>query len=88
SVYTTCRYKFSSKSAGSSASSRSQPVNWSVQKDKDKVVNTVDIEEISGDKVCMCRCWRSKQFPYCDGTHNQHNKDTGDNVGPLIVKKG
>jgi CDGSH-type Zn-finger protein len=34
----------------------------------------------------MCRCWKSAKFPRCDGAHNQHNKDTGDNVGPLIVK--
>ena len=26
------------------------------------------------------------QFPYCDGSHNQHNTDTGDNIGPLILK--
>ena len=27
------------------------------------------------------------QFPQCDGTHNKHNQETGDNVGPLIVKR-
>jgi len=27
------------------------------------------------------------QFPYCDGTHNKHNQETGDNVGPLVIKK-
>ena len=27
------------------------------------------------------------QFPYCDGSHSKHNEETGDNVGPLIVKK-
>ena len=27
------------------------------------------------------------QFPYCDGSHNAHNKDTGDNVGPLKINK-
>ncbi|KIH60798.1 hypothetical protein ANCDUO_08940 [Ancylostoma duodenale] len=26
------------------------------------------------------------QFPYCDGAHVKHNKETGDNVGPLVVK--
>jgi len=25
------------------------------------------------------------QFPYCDGSHTKHNKETGDNVGPLII---
>lgn len=27
------------------------------------------------------------QFPYCDGAHTKHNEETGDNVGPLIIKK-
>lgn len=27
------------------------------------------------------------QFPYCDGSHNQHNKETGDNVGPVVIKR-
>lgn len=27
------------------------------------------------------------QWPYCDGSHGVHNKETGDNVGPVIVKK-
>ncbi len=26
-----------------------------------------------------------KQWPYCDGAHVKHNKDTGDNVGPLVI---
>ena len=26
------------------------------------------------------------QFLYCDGTHNTRNKETGDNIGPLVVK--
>ena len=38
-----------------------------------------------GDKHVYCRCWHSKTFPLCDGTHMKHNKATGDNVGPLIV---
>jgi len=51
-----------------------------------KVVDTVDIEDIT-EKAVYCRCWKSKKFPYCDGSHAKHNKETGDNVGPLIVKK-
>ncbi|KAL0400862.1 UNVERIFIED_CONTAM: CDGSH iron-sulfur domain-containing protein NEET [Sesamum latifolium] len=34
-----------------------------------------------------CRCWRSATFPLCDGSHVKHNKATGDNVGPLLLKK-
>ena len=35
----------------------------------------------------FCRCWKSKKFPYCDGSHAKHNEETGDNTGPLIVKR-
>merc|ERR1719415_312973 len=51
-----------------------------------RVVDTIDIEDM-GDKGVFCRCWKSKKFPYCDGSHSKHNTETGDNVGPLIVKK-
>lgn len=27
------------------------------------------------------------QWPYCDGSHGKHNKETGDNVGPVVIKK-
>ncbi|CAF0909499.1 unnamed protein product [Didymodactylos carnosus] len=67
-------------------------VNQSLSKDKDKVVHVYDIKDIQPEcdkaqnkSVSYCRCWKSKKFPLCDGTHNQHNKDTGDNVGPLVV---
>jgi len=30
--------------------------------------------------VSLCVC---VQFPICDGSHNQHNTDNRDNVGPL-----
>eukprot|EP00937_MAST-01D_sp_MAST-1D-sp2_P005079 g5079.t1 len=56
-----------------------------------KVVNkhsVREIEDASDGKLVFCRCWRSKTFPFCDGSHVQHNKDTGDNVGPLIVSGG
>ncbi|KAG9275297.1 CDGSH iron-sulfur domain-containing protein 1 [Astyanax mexicanus] len=60
-------------------------VNLDVQKDNPKVVHAFDIEDL-GDKAVYCRCWRSKKFPYCDGAHAKHNQETGDNVGPLIIK--
>ena len=36
-------------------------------------------------KVALCRCWRSKKFPYCDGSHRQLNEETGDQVGPIVI---
>lgn len=35
----------------------------------------------SGEKVALCRCFGSKQFPFCDGTHKQHP-----GKGPAIVE--
>ncbi|EEZ97533.1 CDGSH iron-sulfur domain-containing protein 2 homolog [Tribolium castaneum] len=61
-------------------------INKSVLKSNPKVVDTVDIEDIS-EKAAFCRCWKSKNWPYCDGAHGTHNKETGDNVGPVVVKR-
>ncbi|GJQ84599.1 hypothetical protein Trydic_g10210 [Trypoxylus dichotomus] len=68
---------------------RPQPnniINPNILKTNPKVVDTVDIEDIS-EKAVFCRCWRSKNWPYCDGSHGPHNKETGDNVGPVVVKR-
>uniref|UniRef100_A0A8C1FLZ8 CDGSH iron-sulfur domain-containing protein 2 n=1 Tax=Cyprinus carpio carpio TaxID=630221 RepID=A0A8C1FLZ8_CYPCA len=70
----------------SSQSSPKSRVNMSIDKDSPKVVHSFDMEDI-GNKAVYCRCWRSKKFPYCDGAHTKHNEETGDNVGPLIIKK-
>ncbi|XP_005865163.1 PREDICTED: CDGSH iron-sulfur domain-containing protein 1 isoform X1 [Myotis davidii] len=61
-------------------------VNLHIQKDDPKVVHAFDMEDL-GDKAVYCRCWRSKKFPFCDGAHTKHNEETGDNVGPLIIKR-
>jgi len=61
-------------------------INPGVKKDSPKVVDSFDIEDL-GNQTVYCRCWRSAKFPYCDGSHNKHNETTGDNVGPLIVKR-
>ncbi|XP_015779473.1 PREDICTED: CDGSH iron-sulfur domain-containing protein 2 homolog A-like [Acropora digitifera] len=61
-------------------------VNKTILKDKEKVADIIEIEDL-GDKTVYCRCWKSKKFPLCDGSHNQHNKETGDNVGPLVLKR-
>ncbi|XP_046716267.1 CDGSH iron-sulfur domain-containing protein 1 [Silurus meridionalis] len=61
-------------------------VNLEINKDSAKVVHSFNIEDI-GKMSAYCRCWRSKKFPYCDGAHTKHNMETGDNVGPLIIKR-
>jgi CDGSH-type Zn-finger protein len=35
-----------------------------------------------GERVALCRCMRSKNFPFCDGTH----KTVEGNTGPVIVE--
>ncbi|EDW39063.1 GL13882 [Drosophila persimilis] len=60
--------------------------NSSIRKNEAKVVTMVDVEDIAG-QAAFCRCWKTKNWPYCDGSHGEHNKQTGDNVGPVVVKK-
>uniref|UniRef100_A0A1A9VVV1 CDGSH iron-sulfur domain-containing protein 2 homologue n=1 Tax=Glossina austeni TaxID=7395 RepID=A0A1A9VVV1_GLOAU len=60
--------------------------NQSVRKSEAKVVDTIDVEDIA-EKAAFCRCWKSKNWPYCDGSHGEHNKKTGDNVGPVVIKR-
>ncbi|XP_050224068.1 CDGSH iron-sulfur domain-containing protein NEET [Mercurialis annua] len=62
-------------------------INPSIRKEEAKVVDSVLVDELSKPLTPYCRCWRSGIFPLCDGTHVKHNKATGDNVGPLLLKK-
>ncbi|XP_028756426.1 CDGSH iron-sulfur domain-containing protein NEET [Neltuma alba] len=62
-------------------------INPDVRKTEEKVVDSVVITELSKPLTAYCRCWRSGTFPLCDGSHVKHNKATGDNVGPLLLKK-
>lgn len=39
-----------------------------------------------GEKVSICRCWRSTKFPFCDGAHRAYCEQSSENVGPAIVK--
>ncbi|CAL1530610.1 unnamed protein product [Lymnaea stagnalis] len=70
-----------------------RPINPSIRKDEKKVGDVFDIEDLMktlepGQKISLCRCWRSKKWPYCDGLHKDHNICTGDNVGPVnIIRK-
>nr|XP_053771878.1 CDGSH iron-sulfur domain-containing protein 1-like [Desmodus rotundus] len=61
-------------------------VNLHIQKDNPKITHAFDMEDL-GDTAVYCNCWRSKKFPLRDGTHTEHNKESGDNVGPLIIER-
>jgi CDGSH-type Zn-finger protein len=80
-------YTTSKKSAavGGSGGGGAGQINPGIKKDTPKVVDNIDVEDL-GNKAVFCRCWRSKKFPYCDGSHAKHNEATGDNVGPLIIQ--
>ncbi|KAL9984448.1 hypothetical protein ACROYT_G006740 [Oculina patagonica] len=64
-------------------------INKTQQKEKEKVADTIQIEDLAEKAAyhAFCRCWKSKKFPRCDGSHTQHNKETGDNVGPVVLKR-
>jgi CDGSH-type Zn-finger protein len=50
-------------------------INHLMDLDSPKVASMVDQE---GGKKVYCRCWLSKTFPECDGTHVGHNKACGE----------
>ncbi|KAJ0772179.1 putative iron-binding zinc finger, CDGSH type, mitoNEET, CDGSH iron-sulfur domain-containing protein [Helianthus annuus] len=62
-------------------------INPEIRKAEEKVVDAVVVTELAKPLTAYCRCWRSGTFPLCDGAHAKHNKATGDNVGPLLLKK-
>ncbi|XP_052186080.1 CDGSH iron-sulfur domain-containing protein NEET [Diospyros lotus] len=62
-------------------------INPAIRKTEEKVVDVVPLSELAKPQTAYCRCWRSATFPLCDGSHVKHNKATGDNVGPLLLKK-
>ena len=58
-----------------------------------KRVEIIDIEDIQSEvkatgEVKFCRCWKSASFPFCDGSHDGHNLETGDNTGPVVLTPG
>ncbi|KAL0371602.1 UNVERIFIED_CONTAM: CDGSH iron-sulfur domain-containing protein NEET [Sesamum calycinum] len=66
---------------------RAEAINPDIRKTEEKVVDSVVVTELAKPLTAYCRCWRSATFPLCDGSHVKHNKATGDNVGPLLLKK-
>ncbi|CAB4067605.1 CISD2 [Lepeophtheirus salmonis] len=61
-------------------------VNKSIKLDSNKVVDSIDIEDI-GDKSVVRRCWKSKKFPYCDVAHSKHSETTVIILGLLLCKR-
>ena len=64
-------------------------INQSIKKEDKLVKEMMSISEVFKEKkqIAFCRCWKSAKWPNCDGAHKQHNKETGDNIGPLVIKK-
>ncbi|CAO1428061.1 unnamed protein product [Diamesa tonsa] len=60
--------------------------NTTIRLGEAKVVDMIDVEDI-GEKAAFCRCWKTKNWPYCDGSHGEHNKSCGDNTGPVVVSR-
>ncbi|XVF50716.1 hypothetical protein PTKIN_Ptkin04bG0124800 [Pterospermum kingtungense] len=75
------------RSAAVVVRAEAQTINPEIRKTEEKVVDSVVVTELSKPLTAYCRCWRSGTFPLCDGSHVKHNKATGDNVGPLLLKK-
>lgn len=58
-------------------------INKKINLESNKVVDNDQLT--ANDKKVYCRCWKSDTFPLCDGSHVLHNKDSGDNIGPLTL---
>lgn len=58
-------------------------INHNVDLANPKVADFIEVKP--GEKFVACRCWLSGKWPACDGSHVEHNKRTGDNVGPAVI---
>lgn len=41
------------------------------------------VKIVKGERVSLCRCMKSKEFPFCDGAHKEIE---GNTTGPVIVE--
>ncbi len=39
----------------------------------------------SNERKAYCRCWQSKKFPLCDGSHRAFNAEHDCALGPIII---
>eukprot|EP00741_Cyanophora_paradoxa_P015536 tig00020902_g14997.t1 len=80
----------SSSSKGASADRFFVAASTSDKKEQ-CILNTDDLpqsftlEVKPGETHFVCRCWKSKTFPLCDGAHKAMN-DAGDKVAPAVIK--
>jgi CDGSH-type Zn-finger protein len=49
-----------------------------------KTSETINIT--AGQRLAICRCWKSTSFPLCDGAHKCYNQEKQDQLGPIIVQ--
>ncbi|XP_053209053.1 CDGSH iron-sulfur domain-containing protein 1-like [Panonychus citri] len=61
-------------------------INPFIRKGEQKVSDSFITEEL-GDRISLCRCWRSATFPLCDGAHKHYNREFNDNTGPVVIKR-
>ncbi len=54
---------------------------------EDTVIKVITIEEGAVNSVALCCCQQSKNFPLCDGTHNEFNRQTNSNIQPALISK-
>ena len=52
----------------------------STSKLKGKVRTRITLRK--GEVIAVCRCWQSKNFPLCDGSHNENE----DEKGPVMIR--